>query len=439
MRKDSRVIIVGAGFGGMQAAFSLAKTSANILLIDRNNFHTFVPLLYQVATAQIEAEKIAYPIRTLFRKAKNVSFLKDEVNGINFADRSIETTSGLYHYDFLVLATGSQSQFHRVPGADTYAWSMRTLPEAIALRNHLMECFEQASQEYDMDRLRRLLTFVIVGGGATGVEMAGALIELIQGPIKRDYPSVDLKHVKILLIQSGNVLLPDLPPRLGMYTAKKLRTLGVTVCLNARVSHVQENGVAPQNGECIESDTVIWVTGMQASVPKASQDIAASAKGKLVVRPTLQLQDYPDVYAIGDVAHVEKKNYSLAGVAPEALQQGVFVARNIKRQLRSRRPLSFTYLNKGRLAIIGCFSGVGKIGPFTLSGFLAWFMWLAVHLVYLPGFRNRLLILISWLHTYFSRDRVVRQIIPTAESGTKSDRKSEEVPSLLPDSSTRCA
>ena len=434
MRKNTRVIIVGAGFGGMQAAASLARTKAEVILIDRNNFHTFVPLLYQVATAQIEAEKIAYPIRTLFRKARNVRFLREEVRSINFSACNLETTNGSLHYDFLVLATGSQTQFHNVAGADAYAWSMRTLPEAIALRQHLIECFEQASREADIGRLRRLLTFVIVGGGATGIEMAGALVELIKGPIAKDYPSVDWSQVRIILVQSGSVLLPELPAHLGVYTARKLRALGVTVCLNTRVSRLERGAVFLQNDDCIESDTVIWVAGMQAAVPQSSPDVTISNKGKLAVRPTLQLQDYPEVYAIGDVAYVEKKGYPLAGVAPEALQQGVHVARNIKRHLQAKPPLSFKYLNKGRLAIIGCFAGVGKIGPVALSGFIPWFMWLAVHLVYLPGFRNRVLILISWLHTYGFRDRVVRQVIPVSAQNARAEiaRRPKTLQSFTP-------
>ena len=424
MRRNTRVVIVGAGFGGMQTACSLAKTHADVLLIDRNNYHTFVPLLYQVATAQIEAEKIAYPIRTLFRKSSNIRFLKDDVKRIDFSAQHIEAVSGKISYDVLVLATGSQTQFHNVPGANTYAWSMRTLSEAIALRNHFIDCFERASRENNPYRRRQLLTFIIVGGGATGVEMAGALAELLRGPIKKDYPSINLAEVRILLIQSASTLLPDLPARLGIYTARKLRALGVTVCLNTRVGHVQQGAVTLKDGERLESETVVWATGMEASVPKTSTDISVSRKGKLSVLPTLQLQGYPNVYAIGDVAHVKHNGNSLTGVAPEALQQGVFVAHNIQRQLRLKSPLPFTYRNKGRLAIIGGFSGVGKIGPIKLSGFLAWFMWLAVHLIYLPGFRNRLLILMSWLHTYFFRDRVARQIIPIIVPDTQREESS---------------
>ena len=417
LNQGDRVIIVGAGFGGMQVACSLANSNADVLLIDRNNFHTFVPLLYQVATGQIEAETIAYPVRTLFRRAKNVRFLKEEVHSINFETQHIETTNFTLPYDYLVLATGSQTRPH--PSAGKHLWSMRTLPEAIALRNHIMNCFEQAASECCPERLQQLLTFVIVGGGATGVELAGALVELLQGPIKRDYPSIDPAQVRLYLMQSAPVLLPDLPFHLGQYTANKLSALGVTVCLNTRVNDVQSGQVLLANEDTIPSDTVIWVAGMQPDMPQASPTPDLTRRGKLAVRPTLQVEEYSNVYGIGDVAHVQSKTYTLTGVAPEALQQGVHVARNIKRQLHGKTPQPFTYLNKGRLAIIGCFAGVGKVGPIAFSGVLAWFMWLAVHLVYLPGFRNRLLILLSWFHTYGFGDRAVRQIIPPAVSALK--------------------
>ena len=310
---------------------------------------------------------------------------------------------------------------------------MRTLPEAIALRNHIMTCFEQAASECCPERLQQLLTFVIVGGGATGVELAGALVELLQGPIKQDYPSIDPTQVRLFLMQSGPVLLPDLPFHLGQYTAKKLSDLGVTVCLDTRVNDVQPGYAILANGDTIPSDTVIWVAGMQPDMPQTSPQADLSRRGKLTVLPTLQVEDYPTVYGIGDVAHVQSKTYSLTGVAPEALQQGVHVARNIKRQLHGKTPQPFKYLNKGRLAIIGCFAGVGKVGPVAFSGVVAWFMWLAVHLVYLPGFRNRLLILMSWLHTYGWRDRAVRQIVPPAVSALKPKSLPLAQASMAPD------
>ncbi|UBF28339.1 NAD(P)/FAD-dependent oxidoreductase [Kovacikia minuta CCNUW1] len=432
IQKHPRIVIVGAGFGGLQAAQSLAKSGAEVLLIDRNNYHTFVPLLYQVAAAQIEPAQIAYPIRTILRQfpkprssaSKPLGrFLMAEVKQVNFDAKVVETEELTIPYDFLVLATGSQSQFFDVPGAQQYALPLRTIEEAVTLRNHILHCFEQASLELDPIRQQQWMTFVIVGGGATGVELAGALMELIRSPLPRDYPSLNLNWVRIVLVQSGDRLLPDLPPKLGRYTQQRLAQIGVEVHLQTRVERVTHAAIYLQTGDIIHAATTIWATGLEAVYPNFSESIATQQKGKLLVRPTLQLQENPEVYAIGDLAYVESNGKALTGVAPEALQQGVTVARNIRRQLQGKEPQPFRYFNKGRLAIIGCYSGVGDIGGIKLTGFLPWFLWLSVHLVYLPGFRSRLLVLLSWLHNYLLHDRSIRLIFPLQQkvfAGTTS-------------------
>lgn len=422
MQNPPHIVIVGAGFGGMQAARSLARAQAKILLIDRNNYHTFVPLLYQVATAQLEPEKVAYPIRTLLRRSPNVHFLMAEVEQVDLAARCLKTNRGFIPYDHLVIATGSETQYLGVPGAAEHGFSMRTLRESITLRNHILHCFEQAVHECHPEQLQQLLTFVIVGGGPTGVELAGALVELVRGPLRRDYPTLDIRQVRIVMIQSGDRPLVNLPPQLGNYTTKTLRCLGVKVYLGSRVSKVSPTTVELNDGQIIAAATVIWTAGMEAAVPPMLAELPVTHKGKIAVQPTLQLSDYPEVYVVGDAAFAKANGEPLAGVAPEALQQGVAVARNLRRQLRGQYPKPFQYFNKGRLAIIGCFSGVGKIGPFVFGGFLGWFLWLAVHVIYMPGFRNRLLVLISWFHTYLFRDRAVRQIFPVAKPISASRR-----------------
>jgi NADH:ubiquinone reductase (H+-translocating) len=414
----SRVVIIGAGFGGLQAAQSLAGSNTEVLLIDRNNYHTFVPLLYQVATAQIEPEQIAYPVRTLVRRSSNIRFLMAEVKRIDFDQQIIETDRMEIAYNFLVLATGSQTQFHGVPGASEYAFTLRTLEEAVSLRNHLFACFEQAVQEFDPLRRQQLLTFVIVGGGATGVELAGALVEIVRGILPRDYPSLNKERVKIIMVQSGDRLLPDLPEKLGIKTGKELQRFGVNLYLQTKVSRVTPESVHLQDNQMIPAATVIWTAGLEAAYPEPSEPLADARKGKLQVESTLRILGRSNVYAIGDVADVQQNGEPLVGVAPEALQQGVAVARNIKRQLRGKAPKPFHYFNKGRLAIVGCQFGVGKIAGISFSGFLAWFMWLGVHLVYLPGFRNRLLVLLNWFHTYLMGDRAARVIV-RQEAGTK--------------------
>ncbi|MEM9163773.1 MAG: NAD(P)/FAD-dependent oxidoreductase, partial [Cyanobacteria bacterium P01_F01_bin.4] len=406
MQRQLRAVIIGAGFGGMQAAQSLAKLGLEILLIDRNNYNTFVPLLYQVAAAQLEPEKIAYPLRTVVRRSAKIRFLMAEVQHINFSSQVIETNESVISYDYLVLATGSRTQFFGIPGAAEYSFSMRNLDEAVAIRNHILQCFEQANRESDADRRQQLLTFAIVGGGPTGVETAGTLVELKRSLV-RDYPGLDFQQIRIVLLQAGEGLLANLPPALGRYTVRKLRKIGVEVQLGAMVSQVTPTGVYLQSGATLLTATVIWTAGLEAARPSASAELKTAARGKLVVEPTLQLKTHPNVYVIGDLAHVVHQGKPLTGVAPEALQQGVAVARNIGRQIKGKIPKPFSYLNKGRLAIIGCYSGVGQIGPLSLTGFLPWLMWLMVHLVYLPGFRSRLLVLLSWLHSYLFRDRAI--------------------------------
>lgn len=420
MHKSPCVVIVGAGFGGLQAAQSLANSGADVLLIDINNYHTFVPLLYQIATGQLEPEQIAYPIRTILRRfslrrhnqTPKVQFLMAEVQRIDFSAQIVETDRSVIPYDFLVLATGSRTQFLGIPGASNYAFSMRTLEEAVALRNHIFSCFEQAAQESDLLRRQQLLTFAIVGGGPTGVEMAGAFVEMLRGRLRQDYPNLDLRQARLILVQSGDRLLADLPKKLGVYTYNRLRQLGVEVYLQTRVSQVTPGVMHLENNQEIPAATIIWTAGLEANSPATSGELSRATKGKLLVHPTLQLLEQPNVYAVGDLAYVEKNGNPLTGVAPEALQQGVAVARNIKQQLRGKSPKPFSYFNKGRLAIIGCYSGVGKIGPFAFTGFLAWLMWLGVHLVYLPGYRSRLLVLLTWLHSYLLGDRAVRLILP---------------------------
>lgn len=417
--KSPRIVIVGAGFGGLQAAQSLANSGAEVLLIDRHNYHTFVPLLYQVATSQLEPEYIAYPIRTILRRFSSkqytrkpkVNFCMAEVERVDFTAQIVKTDRAAIAYDFLILATGSQTQYLGVPGAAEHAFAMKNLKQAVRLRNQIISCLERASQESNPLRREQLLTFVIVGGGATGVEMAGALVEMLRGKLRQDYPNLDLEQVRLFLIQSGDRLLAELPQKLGVYTYKKLRQLGVKIYLQTKVSEVTQGSVHLQNHEVIPTATVIWTAGLEANPPETSEELANAKKGKIVVHPTLQVLEQPNVYAIGDLAYIEQNGKPLAGVAPEALQQGVAVARNIQKQLQGKAPKPFSYFNKGRLAIIGCYSGVGKIGNFTFTGFLAWFMWLGVHVVYLPGYRSRLLVLLTWLYTYLLGDRAVRLLL----------------------------
>lgn len=418
VHNPQRIVVVGAGFGGMQAAQSLAHSGAEVCLIDRHNYNTFVPLLYQVAAAQLEPESIAYPLRTVLRRAPRTRFLMAEVQRIDFEHQVVETDKAVISYDYLVMATGSQTQFLGVPGAEDFAFPLQTLDHAIALRNHILQRFEQVVQEHDPVQRQQLLTFVIVGGGPTGVEMAGTLVELKRS-LRHDYPTLNWSQMRIVLVQSGDNLLVNLPNRLGHYTTRKLRQLGINVYFKTRVRRVTEQAVEFSDGSTLPTGTVVLAAGLEAALPDVTAPLTTARKHKLKVRPTLQLIDHDNVYAIGDLAYTQQHGKPLAGVAPEALQQGVAVAHNLRRQLRGKSPKPFSYFNKGRLAIIGVYAGVGKIGPFLLTDFLPWLLWLSVHLVYLPGFRNRLMVLLNWLQGYIRGDRAIRIIL---SSNSAKDR-----------------
>ncbi|MEM7594513.1 MAG: NAD(P)/FAD-dependent oxidoreductase, partial [Cyanobacteria bacterium P01_A01_bin.83] len=348
------------------------------------------------------------------RKADNLKFIQAEVQQIDFVARSIKTDRNLIVYDYLVLATGSKSQFLGVNGAENHAFPLKTLNQAIRLRNHILSCFEQANLTTNQTHREQLLTIAVVGGGATGVELMGALVELIH-VLARDFPRLKPHEVKLLLIQSGDRLFKEFPKSLGDYTAKKLRRWGVKVMLGSKVETVTTDSLQLDDGTVIETNTVIWAVGVAGAIPKCFPFPNIDGNKQVNVSPTLQLADYPEVFAIGDLATIAN-HQSLSGVAPEALQQGVYVAQAIKTHLQGKRLKPFKYFNKGRLAIVGRYSGIGQVAGIKLRGFVPWLMWLAVHVAYFPDWHNRLMIFLTWLHNYLTGDRSMRQIIslPTA-------------------------
>ncbi|NEP18090.1 MAG: NAD(P)/FAD-dependent oxidoreductase [Leptolyngbya sp. SIO4C1] len=430
--KRPRIVIIGAGFAGIRAARRLSRAGAEIVIIDRNNYHTFVPLLYQVATGFISPETVAYPVRNWVRRIPHARFLLAEIQRLDLERQQVIADGLSLDYDYLLLATGSQTRFLGVPGAPEHTFALRTLDDAIALRHQILWSLEQAVRTGDA----RYLVFVIVGGGPTGVELAGALQELLVGPFHRDYPELDLSQARILLVQSGDRLLPSFPDPLGGYTLRQLRQRGIDVRLQTRVAAVQPNAVELSDGTQLAAATVIWTAGVLADKPELSRpdDWDGAARGvaghqKVVVEPTLQLARYPNVYATGDVAHVQQNGEPLFGVAPEALQQGDAAADNIRRQLRGQSPQPFDYFDKGRAAIIARHAGVAYLlSKLKLSGPLAWLLWLGIHLYYLPGLANRSALLTSWLRDYFFRDRAYRQRLtpPSATANRAAVRPGSE-------------
>jgi NADH:ubiquinone reductase (H+-translocating) len=416
-KKLPKIVVIGAGFAGLRAVKQLSHAEAEVLLIDRHNYHTFIPLLYQVATGFIEPEQIAYPLRTALRKIDNANFLLAQVQQIDLEGKKIITERQAIAYDYLVIATGSQANFLQVDGAPQHTFPLRTLAHAVALRNQILNCFEQAVIANDPSQKAQLMTFVIVGGGATGVEMAGALQELIQNCLSKDYPQLDCRQVKVILLQSGDTLLSTYPKHLSKYTLRQLRDRQIKVHFHSRVKAATANAVILEDDTSIATSTIIWTAGLEANFPQPQANIATASKNKLEVLPTLQLPNHPHVYVAGDAAYVEQNGEPLAGIAPEALQLGGAIAKNIQRQLKGKTPQAFNYFNKGQAAIIARNAGVAYLlGKIPLSGFLAWLLWLGIHLYYLPGLSNRCKLLGAWLKDYIWRDRSIKQIFTSDRS-----------------------
>ena len=406
-----KIVVVGAGFAGLRAVQNLAKINAEVLLIDRNSYHTFVPLLYQVASGFIPPETVAYPLNKYLRTYSNARLLKAEVLAIDFEHKVITTDRDKILYDYLVIATGSQTKFLGVDGAPEHTYPLRTLKDAVALRDRLISNLERAATCADWERRQQLLTFTIVGGGATGVELAGALRELIRATLGKKYPELDRREVKVILIHSRNRLLADFPAHLGDYTGKQLRRRGVKIHFQTRVDSILPGAVKLEDGTIIETATIIWTAGVEANLPNNSDKLATAKRDRVRVRSCLQILDYPEAYAVGDVAFVQQNGKPLLGIAPEALQQGTAVAANLKRQLRGLPPEPFNYFNKGTAAIIARHAGVAYLfGRVPLKGWFAWLLWLGIHLYYLPGFTNRLIVLKSWVKDYLTGDRNIRLI-----------------------------
>ncbi|MDR7418192.1 MAG: NAD(P)/FAD-dependent oxidoreductase [Armatimonadota bacterium] len=416
MADRRRVIIVGGGFGGLWAARALAGGPADVLLIDRCNYHTFLPLLYQVGAAELEPEAIAYPIRSILRRQRSLRFMMADVKAVDLAARTIATEHQRVPYDFLILAAGSVSHFFGVAGAAEHAFPLKTLPQGGTLRNHILCCFERAAHEPDAALRRELLTFAIVGGGPTGVEFAGALAELIRGPLVKDYPGLDFQEVRVVLLEAVERLLPGLPDRLQAYALSRLRQMGVDVRVRAAVGEIRREAVCLRDGTIIPARTVVWTAGVRGEPLAQAWGLPTSRAGRVTVLPTLQVPDHPDVYVVGDLAHVEQDGRPLPMIAPVAIQQGEAAGRNVARQLRGEAPLEFRYRDRGAMAVIGRNAAVAHVWGRGFTGFPAWVLWLGVHLVNLIGFRNRLVVLINWAWDYFFYERAVRLILTAEET-----------------------
>ena len=406
------VLIVGAGFGGLRAARALRKAPLRVALVDRRNYHLFQPLLYQVATAGLAPEEIAHPVRGILRSQRNFTFHLAEVTGVELDARRLHTQNGPLAYDYLILAMGSETNYFGLDSLAQHGFALKDLDEAAAIRNHVLRMFELAEHEPDPDARRALLTFVVVGGGPTGVESAGALSELIRLVLVKDHPRLDLNDVRILLLEATNLLLNGFPDRLQQHAAETLWQKHVEVRFGAAVADFDGLRVTLKSGELIPAHTLIWAAGVRAARLADALGVTQARQGRVVVQPTLQIPGHPTAFVIGDAAYLEADGQPLPMMAPVAMQQAELAAANILRHLQGKPLAGFVYQDPGSLATIGRNAAIARLGRFQFHGFLAWLMWLVVHLIQLIGFRNRLLVLINWAWDYFFYDRAVRLIVP---------------------------
>jgi NADH:ubiquinone reductase (H+-translocating) len=405
------VVIVGAGFGGMETAQKLARAAVQITLIDKHNYHLFQPLLYQIAIAGLVPSQIAYPLRTIFRRQKNLTFQMGEVTSVDFEARYVRTNGSVIAYDYLVLAVGGQTNFFDLNTVAENGFQLKSIEDATSTRNHLLRMFEQASREVDSEKRKALLTFTVVGGGPTGVETAGALAELITHVLTKDYPQMDLKDVRVLLIEATDRVMPAYPEGLRKATMDLLRSKNVEILLNAKLTDYNGQRVTLADGRRIDSGTLIWTAGVRAAELIDRLGVQQAASGRVRVEPTLQLPGHPEVFVIGDAAYFEDGNRQpLPMLATVAQQQAKSAAKNIQKILKGENPEPFHYKDPGLLATIGRNAAVARIWGLSFSGFIAWVIWVALHIYRLIGFRNRLVVLINWAWDYFFYDNQVRLI-----------------------------
>jgi NADH dehydrogenase len=412
------VVIVGGGFGGLYAAQALKGADVDVTLIDRRNFHLFQPLLYQVATGALSPGEIASPLRYVLNRQKNASVLLGEVVDIDPAARRVHLTDGSFvEYDTLMLATGSTHHYFGHPEWAHYAPGLKTIEDATEIRTRVLLAFERAERETSPEARRALLTFVVVGGGPTGVELAGALGEISRDTLRNDFRSINPAEANIFLVEGTDRLLPQYPPKLSAAAEKSLISLGVQTRAGAFVTNIDEAGVMVKSGTSetrIPAKTVLWAAGVQASpLGKLLADRTGATldrAGRVNVNKDLSIEGHPEILIVGDLAHFEQDGEQVPGVAPTAMQMGRYAAGLITKRLRNETVAPFHYWDKGSLATIGRNHAVANIAGFQFSGYFAWLTWLFVHLLYIVEFQNRLQIAFQWAYDYFTFNRGSRLI-----------------------------
>ena len=406
-----RIVIIGAGFAGLEAAKTLCKTDADVVLVDRRNHHLFQPLLYQVATAALSPGQIAQPTRFILRKQKNCTTVLADVTGVDTAAKTVKSSKGDLPYDYLIVATGAT---HTYFGRDDWAPvapGLKSIEDALNIRGRILDAFEQAETCTDPAQQKALLTFIVVGGGATGVEMAGAIAELARHTLPGEFRHIQPADARILLIEAGDRILPAFSEKLSARATRDLQKLGVDVLTRHMVKDCTAEGAA-LGDDFIPAQTIIWSAGVKASAAATWLGAAHDKAGRVMVAPDLSLPDHPDIFVIGDTAHVVDRNgAAVPGLAPAAAQAGKYAARVIQARLQNKKaPAAFAYKDYGTMATIGRGKAIARIGRFGFSGFLAWYTWGIIHLFPLIGYRNRMVVAIDWCWSYVTKARSVRLI-----------------------------
>ena len=406
-----KVVIIGAGFGGLEAAKALKRATADVIVIDRHNHHCFQPLLYQVATAALSPADIAWPIRHILRPQRNATVLMEEVKGIDPEKKVLHTQYGEIAYDYLVIATGATHSYFGHDEWSKFAPGLKRIEDATRIRRSILIAFERAEVTQDQDQQRRLLTFVIVGGGATGVEMAGAIADVAGQTLAADFRRIDPRSARIVLVEAGPRLLPTFPPSLSDYALRTLTRSGVEVKTDTLVTKCDANGVDLKNGR-IDADTVIWAAGVTASPAVRWLNTEADRAGRVKVGPDLSVPGHPDIFVIGDTAAVaDSKGQPVPGIAPAAKQMGKYVGKLISARIAGREwKKPFRYMHLGELATIGRRAAVVKFGALELKGFLGWLFWSLAHIYFLIGLRNRFVVAFTWFWDYITFQRGARLI-----------------------------
>tara|TARA_Y100000588_G_scaffold252104_1_gene266674 strand:+ start:7172 stop:8452 length:1281 start_codon:yes stop_codon:yes gene_type:complete len=412
MIENKSIVIIGGGFVGINAAKILGNSHGiKVTLVDRANHHLFQPLLYQVAVAGLSPAEIAVPIRSLLSDFANTKVVQDEINSINLKEKLACGHQGNYSYDYLILGAGATHNYFGNEAWEEHAPGLKTLAQATEIRRRIMIAFEKAEIEKDLSERKKLLTFVVVGGGPTGVELAGAIGEMSRFTLARDFRSIDPKLTRIILIEAGSRILHSFDEKLSSRAARDLESLGVQIWTESPVTKLTENSVMVGK-ERISSATVLWAAGVKGSRIGAQMEVEVDQQNRIIVEKDLSLKNSPEVFVAGDQAYfLGEDGKALPAIAPVAMQQGRHIAKNILNELNSRPRINFRYKDKGQMATIGRKKAIAELGTLRFSGFLAWITWLFIHIFYLSGFKNRIIVLIQWAYSYFSFARGARLII----------------------------